>query len=108
MHSTKAGSIGSLDSLRSSDPFSKSPRIARRHLAEIPEGPSKFNPKNKGMVFGIWFQTGIKLMTKFQICVIKNSIDKYPLYKSLKRIDIISGKYPEENVHLSMLDLFWN
>ena len=41
MHSTKAGSIGSMDSLRSSDPFSKSPRVARRHLEEIPEGSSE-------------------------------------------------------------------
>ena len=31
----------SLDSLRSSDPFSKSPRMSRRQLEEIPEGPSK-------------------------------------------------------------------
>ena len=37
------GSIASLDSLKSSDPFSKSPRINRRQSMkeEVPSGPSK-------------------------------------------------------------------
>ena len=38
-----SGSIGSMDSLRSGDPFSRSPRVTRsQHLEEIPEGPSQF------------------------------------------------------------------
>ena len=36
------GSMSSLDSARSTEPFSKSPRMARRQLEEIPEGPSKW------------------------------------------------------------------
>ena len=43
LRSTKYGSVASLDSLRSSDPFSKSPKLSRKQLSmeDIPEGPSK-------------------------------------------------------------------
>ena len=39
------GSVASLDSLRSTDPFSKSPRMSRRQMEmeDIPEGPSMSN-----------------------------------------------------------------
>ena len=40
MHSRMAGSVASIDSLRSGDPFSRSPRVSRSQLEEIPEGPS--------------------------------------------------------------------
>ncbi|XP_053384453.1 lipoxygenase homology domain-containing protein 1-like isoform X6 [Mercenaria mercenaria] len=42
LRSTKYGSIASLDSLRSTDPFSKSPKLSRKQLSmeDIPEGPT--------------------------------------------------------------------
>lgn len=42
LRSTKYGSIASLDSLRSTDPFSKSPKMSRKQLSmeDIPEGPT--------------------------------------------------------------------
>ena len=43
LRSTAIGSTASFDSLKSTDPFAKSPRLARRQLEEIPEGPSKYN-----------------------------------------------------------------
>ncbi len=51
------GSLSSLDSARS-DPFGgKSPRMARRQLEEIPEGPSKYQFRTVSMNQGdtqIW------------------------------------------------------
>ena len=44
MRSHAVGSVASLDSLRSTDPFSKSPRMSRRQSAkdDVPDGPSKY------------------------------------------------------------------
>ena len=43
LRSGKAGSVASLDSVKSGEPFSKSPRMSRRHssMENIPEGPSE-------------------------------------------------------------------
>ncbi|KAL5006870.1 hypothetical protein ScPMuIL_015676 [Solemya velum] len=42
LRSTKIGSVGSLDSIRTTDPFSHSPRMNRKRasMEEIPEGPT--------------------------------------------------------------------
>jgi hypothetical protein len=42
MHSKGMSSMASMDSMLSSEPFGKSPRVARRHMPveEVPEGPS--------------------------------------------------------------------
>lgn len=40
LRSRMAGSVASLDSLRSGEPFSKSPRVNRKLMEDIPEGPS--------------------------------------------------------------------
>jgi hypothetical protein len=44
LHSKGMSSMASMDSMLSSEPFGKSPRVVRRHLPveEVPEGPSTY------------------------------------------------------------------